>query len=403
MNTRTVSALSNLRDFRNILNKVFIEREGEVNQLVYALLSRSHCFWRGKPGLAKTALPRAAFGMITGAEIFTIQLTKYMSEDHLFGPISIQKMRTKDTLEHNTKGSIVEANFAVLDEFFDANDATRRSLLAILNEREFIRGAQHVKCPLHTAVLTSNFCEDNDAMAAVLDRVLLKAESKRIQQLGGRIQMYTNALKGKKEKPGVIDYSDIEILAEAVSEVKIPMSVLESYDSVLQEFERQSNREISDRRAVQTLKLIQIRALLDGRGEATENDVAGAEKSLCVLNSPEDAKSFAMAMTVSMGNKKKLEEESEALDLVKAELERCATVLSSGKPKEIVESLRNIVGGLASRDRAVVPKAEHEEAFKRYLERAREMLSEAENPIPEIMSKQEVEARFISMSGKRGK
>ena len=67
------------------------------------------------------------------------------------------------------------ADFAFLDEVFDANDVALRSMLGILNERTFRKGKQIEQARLHTAIATTNFLRASDLTEAVLDRFAFRA------------------------------------------------------------------------------------------------------------------------------------------------------------------------------------------------------------------------------------
>ena len=74
----------------------------------------------------------------------------------------------------NTEGMLPEADFVFLDELLNANSAILNSLLLALNERIFRRGRQTVPLPMLLAVGASNRLPDDDALAALFDRFLLR-------------------------------------------------------------------------------------------------------------------------------------------------------------------------------------------------------------------------------------
>jgi len=65
----------------------------------------------------------------------------------IFGPIDIVKLREGKVITV-TAGMLPEAEFAFLDELFNANSAILSSLLTILNERVFRRGLETHQLPL---------------------------------------------------------------------------------------------------------------------------------------------------------------------------------------------------------------------------------------------------------------
>ena len=178
----------------------FVERAGELEQIKYAMLTKEHVLFKGKPGTAKSKLSKYSFGFIPDAKTFAIQLSKFMSEEYLFGAIDINKMRKEGKVEHMTDESIVDSEFAFIDEVFDGNDALLRSLLEVLNERTFTRHTQKIVTKLHSAIMTSNFVRDDEGTEAFLDRILFKSEVKPIISNKNRMTMYQNfSTQGEKE------------------------------------------------------------------------------------------------------------------------------------------------------------------------------------------------------------
>src|SRR5215207_3095091 len=67
-----------------------------------------------------------------------------------------------------------EAEFAFLDELFNANSAILNNLLTVLNERVYRRGAETHRLPLLSAFAASNHLPEDDALQALFDRFLLR-------------------------------------------------------------------------------------------------------------------------------------------------------------------------------------------------------------------------------------
>lgn len=169
---------------RNVSRRV-IGRERLVSQTLLAILSREHQLIFSRTGTAKTLYARTVFGQFD-AQTFFIQFTQGTTEEALVGAYDLNKFK-EGTIWHKTERSIVTADFAFLDEFMDANDMVMRTLLGVLNEREFVKGEQYEQARLHTAIAATNFLRFTDTSEAVLDRMLFKArlnpETDRLGQL----------------------------------------------------------------------------------------------------------------------------------------------------------------------------------------------------------------------------
>ncbi len=169
---------------RNVSRRV-IGRERLVSQTLLAILSREHQLIFSRTGTAKSLYGKTVFGQFD-AQTFFIQFTQGTTEEAIVGAYDLNKFK-EGTIWHKTERSIVTADFAFLDEFMDANDMVMRTLLGVLNEREFVKGEQQEKARLHTAIAATNYLRLTDTSEAVLDRMLFKArlnpETDRLSQL----------------------------------------------------------------------------------------------------------------------------------------------------------------------------------------------------------------------------
>lgn len=265
-----------------------VDREREAKQLVYALFTREHLLLMGPAGTGKSQFAQNAFAAIENAKVFSIHLTKFMSEEYVFGPIDIKKLRDDGVVEHKTTNSILDADFAFLDEFFDASDVLLRTLLGVLNEREWHRGSQFVKAQLHTAIVTSNYQRENEVTQAVLDRFLFKAEVQPVSTKDKRIKMLQAFLdKGNYIPQPIISLEKLKEVSKQIEEpngVKLTKVILEAYDTLTEEFVKETKKYISDRTKVKALKLLKCASLLDGRTEVDYKDLQELKYIYCILN-----------------------------------------------------------------------------------------------------------------------
>ena len=264
-----------------------VDRNRETKQLMYALFTKEHMLMMGPPGTAKSLFALRAFSAINNANLFQIHLTKQTTEEYVFGPLNIVELK-KGNLVHNTNGSILTADFAFLDEFFDASDVLLRSLLGVLNERTWMKGSQEVKAKLHTAILTSNYQRESEVTQAVLDRIIFKSEIGEVTAKSKRIKIYKDAI----ERPDfqVAKIFSLKKLKEFCELVENPDSVtfskeiLQTFDVLLTEFVKESKKYISQRTANKSLKVLKVSALLDGRDKVEYRDLEELKYVFCVLN-----------------------------------------------------------------------------------------------------------------------
>ena len=221
---------SSIRTLQAELNELFPEREPVVTQLVYGLLTREHVLVFGTYGTGKSRLVDRFFGAFPYANLFSVECTKFMTESNVVGIPNPKKLREEGRILHDREWTILDAQFAELDELFDANDPLLRTLLGILNERRFIRGVQREKANLHTALASTNadpeaVVKQSPTLGALVDRFLFQTQVKYLQQGASRRRMLAKYLSDERPTGG-ISYGGVEALATAVRDTRIDDPVL---------------------------------------------------------------------------------------------------------------------------------------------------------------------------------
>lgn len=162
-----------LQDVRLDVTTHLLERETAVELSLLALLTCEHLLLLGPPGTAKSLLVRSICQRIEGASYFERLLTRFSVPEELFGPLSLSALE-QDRYQRITAGTLIEAQIAFLDEVFKANSAILNSLLAIMNERVYFEAGQTLQAPLLSLFGASNETPEDDGLAALYDRFLLR-------------------------------------------------------------------------------------------------------------------------------------------------------------------------------------------------------------------------------------
>src|SRR5258708_15116951 len=170
VNDATVTRLR--REVVDVLKQRFVGRDEVIDLIALALVAGEHLFASGPPGTAKSALIRQFAAAVRG-NYFEYLLTRFSEPNEIFGPIDLAKLRD-GTVATVTAGMLPEAEFAFLDELFNANSAILNNLLTVLNERVYRRGAERHDLPLLSFFSASNHLPDDDALKALFDRFLLR-------------------------------------------------------------------------------------------------------------------------------------------------------------------------------------------------------------------------------------
>lgn len=258
------------------ISQVIYERDWELQQIRYAALIGEHVLLKGSPGTAKSLLAKKFFDGIKGSRIYKSQFTRMMDENYLFGVQLLDEYK-KGNIKHNTKGSIVDAHFAFLDEFFNASEETLVATNEVLNERTFSRGTQTEEAPLICAIMTTNQDRENEKeLRAVYDRILFVSDVNDVESLNNRVSMYCDFLSNK------ITTHNPELSFATFMEMKqsfdtfvpsVSENVLVLFDTVISEFCEQSGAKVSTRKRNALLKIMKASAFLQERDTIVPEDI----------------------------------------------------------------------------------------------------------------------------------
>lgn len=254
---------------RNEMTQEFVERDEEITGTLVSILSKQHMLLIGVPGTAKSMLADTVCNRISGAEYFQWLLTKFSTPEELFGPVSLSALEN-DKYTRITTNKLPECHIAFLDEIFKANSAILNALLTAVNERKFHNNGHPVDIPLQSIFGASNELPESEELGALYDRFLLRYEVNYI----GDDSDFAQMLKGTgNQNPTKLTLAELEAAQQEVEQVDIPDAVLELVIEIRNQL-RNEGVVPSDRRYKQALKVIKAHAYLEGRMQATEEDVA---------------------------------------------------------------------------------------------------------------------------------
>jgi MoxR-like ATPase len=258
-----------LRDAIADAGKGLVEREALVELVALAAVAGEHLLVIGPPGTAKSeAVRRVARGL--GGEVFEYLLGRFTEPSEIFGPIDLRRLK-EGVVETQTAGMLPEAEIAFLDEIFLGSTAILNTLLALLNERTFRRGATRLRVPLRVCVGASNALPDDEALAAFADRFLLRSfldpiADPRLEELlegGWSLGVSADARRATM--------ADLDALAAAVSGADL--APVRPHLAHAVRVLRKQGITLSDRRAVKVQRLVAAAAVMAGRERPTEADL----------------------------------------------------------------------------------------------------------------------------------
>jgi MoxR-like ATPase len=252
------------------LKDAFVGKDEIIDLMGVCLTGGENLFLLGPPGTAKSALVQQLARRIDG-RVFDYLLTRFTEPNELFGPFDIRKLRDGE-LATNTEGMLPEAALVFLDELLNANSAILNSLLMVLNERVFRRGRETRRLPLLMVVGASNRLPEDDALAALFDRFLLRVrcdnvpEERLVQVLSAGWKLDQN----QADPVTTMSVEDIRQIQSLVPEVDLA-GVRREYVELIHQL-RSAGIPVSDRRAVKLQRLVAASAALCGRLAANTTD-----------------------------------------------------------------------------------------------------------------------------------
>lgn len=246
-----------------------VEREDDIEIFKLALLTKSHAFFLGEPGIAKSFMVDIGRGIIDGLtpeDYFYMLFMKGSAREEVFGPLDLHAL-DQGRYRFLTEGYLPNAKLAFGDEFWKGNSAIQNALLLATNERKFKNDGKVYDIPLHTMFIASNEMPESDELRAIYDRMLFRKTVKRVQEPGNKVKMLKLGMGVKTHLDPVMTWDDVEKAHEEVCRVVIPADVLDALVEVTQKL---AQEEIfpSDRRLVQSIVAVQAMAWLDGEAEA---------------------------------------------------------------------------------------------------------------------------------------
>lgn len=247
-----------------VLNGEHVERSEEIRCALLALVAGKTFFMVGEPGIAKSMLARRIHAYVEGGEFFDGDLDRFSKPEDLFGPQSLSALR-EDRWERNIEGTLLTADWAMLDEFFEASSALLKALLRALNERTFRNGSTIVSMPLSTVFCASNEVPTEARLMPLYDRLLIRRRLRRISAPGPFVEMLE--LRRPERPTPLLTWSDVLKAQDEAARVEIPNRVLCAVAEIRRHL-AEKGIEPSDRRFFEAMAVVRAAAWLDDCTEA---------------------------------------------------------------------------------------------------------------------------------------
>ena len=265
------------------MNRGIYEKETEISLSLLAALAGESVILLGPPGVAKSMVARQLKCAFRGARNFEYLMSRFSTPDEIFGPVSIQKLKTSDTYERAVDGYLPTADVVFLDEIWKAGPAIQNALLTAINERIFKNGSETLHLPMKALIAASNeLPTEDEGLEALWDRFLVRMVSNCISSE----KIFYKMVRSKSIEEPVIaeNYLVDDALylkwLSAIQEVEITDEVCRLVTHIRKTLAEQQKKEeittldyyISDRRWKKIFHLMQTSAFLNGRNAINVTD-----------------------------------------------------------------------------------------------------------------------------------
>lgn len=259
------------------LNAQFLDKQEVIRLLNISAIAGEHMVIVGPPGTAKSAII-GMFAQLIDATYFEYLLTRFTEPNELFGPVDIKEFR-EGRYTRRTARMLPEAEIVFLDEIFKSNSAILNSLLHVINERRFANGPIVMKVPLISLFGASNEVPNDENLAAMFDRFLLRVRSDYLDSyhfhelMNKGIAHEVRKLTGRGTEMRPLTSADElrQLQANFDQLMVFPEDFMAKYKGLVFQI-RSEGITVSDRRAVKLLKLFAASAVFDGRTRVTDGD-----------------------------------------------------------------------------------------------------------------------------------
>lgn len=213
---------------------------------------------------AKSMMVDRLNAYIKDARTFKILMSRFTTPDEVFGPVSLAGLK-EDRFERRIEGYLADAELVFLDEGFKSNSSVLNALLWAINERIYRHGVNVVHIPLSTLFLASNELPQDESLGALYDRLLFRHEVKKVRDQQSFVRMIQTT---RPEVPvPILTWDEIETAKAEAKRVVIPNSVVTAVADLRKKL-AEKGIEPTDRRFIESLKIVRAAAWLDGCTQA---------------------------------------------------------------------------------------------------------------------------------------
>ena len=279
------------------MNRGIYEKETEIALSLLAALAGESVILLGPPGVAKSMVARQLKTAFRDAQSFEYLMSRFSTPDEIFGPVSIQKLKTSDTYERAVDGYLPTADVVFLDEIWKAGPAIQNTLLTVINEKLFRNGNREIHLPLKLLVAASNeLPAKGEGLEALWDRFVIRIESRpiKLEKNFRKMLLEVKSEERRVKNPTAISAEEYQEWSKEISGIGVGEEVLDAISSIrkslravnVDEAAERRNIYVSDRRWKNIVRLLRTSAFMQDREEVAICDLLPIYH--CLWQEPEE-------------------------------------------------------------------------------------------------------------------
>lgn len=231
------------------------------------------------------------------AHSFEYLMSRFSTPDEIFGPVSIQKLKSSDTYERAVDGYLPTADVVFLDEIWKAGPAIQNTLLTVINEKLFRNGNREMHLPLKLLVAASNeLPAKGEGLEALWDRFVIRIESRPIKKESNFRAMLLEVKSEERRvrNSNAITAEEYAEWSENINKIGVKEEVLDVISVIrkslravnVDEAAERRNIYVSDRRWKNIARLLRTSAFMQDREEVDYCDLLPIYH--CLWQEPEE-------------------------------------------------------------------------------------------------------------------
>lgn len=273
-----------IQNLLKYLSQGLYEKDNILALALLCAISGESLFLLGPPGTAKSEVARRLKLIFRNASAFEYLMSRFSTPDEIFGPVSIQKLKSEDTYERKVEGFLPSATIVFLDEIWKAGPAIQNALLTVINEKIYQNGTHTIHVPMKCLIAASNeLPAEDEGLEALWDRFLVRVVSNCIEdeKVFYKMLLMSELPSTTIPEEYLLTGEQYSLWQQHVKAITIPDFILKAITAIRKGLNEAAKAKdvgqleyyISDRRWRKNMQILRTSAFLNGRIAIDYSDI----------------------------------------------------------------------------------------------------------------------------------